>query len=201
MRTSRTPRRLKRRELSFESQLDVDPDKLVFIDETWAFTNMARRRGDADAASDCAPVFPWTLEDHPHSWPAPHRHDGADGARWADAFHAYVDQVHVPELNPGDVVIMDNLSSHKAPAVREMIEAAGTSLLYLPPYSPDFNPIKQAFSKLKIHLRRMAERTIHGLWNPIGRILDRYSPAECANYFAEAGYDVDRSENHSRAVF
>lgn len=114
-----------------------------------------------------------------------------DGPINRDAFCAYVDQVLVPELNPGDVVIMDNLSSHKAPAVREMIEAVGASLLYLPPYSPDFNPIEQAFSKLKAHLRKAAERTIHGLWNTIGRILDLYSPVECANYFANCGYDAD----------
>ena len=114
-----------------------------------------------------------------------------DGPINRDAFHTYVEQVLVPELNPGDVVIMDNLSSHKSPAVREMIEAAGASLLYLPPYSPDFNPIEQAFSKLKAHLRKAAERTIHGLWNAIARILDLYSPAECANYFANAGYDAD----------
>lgn len=114
-----------------------------------------------------------------------------DGPINRDAFHAYVEQVLVPELNPGDVVIMDNLSSHKAPAVREMIEAVGANLLYLPPYSPDFNPIEQAFSKLKAHLRNAAERTIHGLWNAIGRIIDLYSPAECANYFTNAGYDAD----------
>ena len=114
-----------------------------------------------------------------------------DGPINRDAFHTYVEQVLVPELNPGDVVIMDNLSSHKSPAVREMIEAAGASLLYLPLYSSDFNPIEQAFSKLKAHLRKAAERTIHGLWNAIARILDLYSPAECANYFANAGYDAD----------
>jgi transposase len=94
-------------------------------------------------------------------------------------------------LSPGDVVIMDNLSSHKAPAVRAALEVMGARLLFLPPYSPDFNPIEQAFSKLKAHLRKAAERTIHGLRNAIGRILDLYSPQECANYFANSGYDAD----------
>ena len=114
-----------------------------------------------------------------------------DGPINRDAFVVYVRQVLLPELQPGDIVVMDNLSSHKTPAVRQAIEAAGATLLLLPPYSPDFNPIEQAFSKLKAHLRKAAERTIHGLWNAIGRILDLYSPQECANYFANAGYDAD----------
>jgi len=113
-----------------------------------------------------------------------------DGPINRDAFTVYVRQVLVPELKPGDIVVMDNLSSHKAPAIRQAIEAAGATLLFLPPYSPDFNPIEQAFAKLKAHLRRAAERTIHGLWNAIGHILDLYSPQECANYFAHAGYDA-----------
>lgn len=107
-----------------------------------------------------------------------------------DAFTTYVSRVLVPELSPGDVVIMDNLSSHKAPAVRAAIEAIGARLLFLPPHSPDFNPIEQAFSKLKAHLRKATERTIHGLWDAIGRILDLYSPQECANYFANSSYDA-----------
>jgi transposase len=86
---------------------------------------------------------------------------------------------------------MDNLSSHKGPRVREMIEAAGAALLYLPPYSPDFNPIENAFAKLKAHLRRAAERTVDGLWSAIGRIIDTFTPAECRNYFAAAGYDAN----------
>jgi transposase len=86
---------------------------------------------------------------------------------------------------------MDNLSNHKAPAVRAAIEAAGARVLFLPPYSPDFNPIEMAFSKLKAHLRKAAKRTIHGLWNAIGRIVDLYSPQGCSNYFAAAGYDAD----------
>ncbi len=85
---------------------------------------------------------------------------------------------------------MDHLSSHKGPAVRAMIEAAGASLLYLPPYSPDFNPIENAFSKLKAHLRKAAERTVDGLWAAIGGLVRTFTPAECANYFAAAGYDA-----------
>ena len=114
-----------------------------------------------------------------------------DGPINRDAFTTYVARVLVPELRPGDIAIMDNLASHKAPAVRQAIEAAGATLLFLPPYSPDFNPIEQAFSKLKAHLRKAAERTIHGLWDAIGRILDLYSTQECANYFANAGYHAD----------
>ena len=114
-----------------------------------------------------------------------------DGPMNGDAFTTYVARVLVPELSPGDIVIMDNLSSHKAPAVRAAIERAGAALLFLPPYSPDFNPIEMAFSKLKAHLRKAAERTIHGLWDAIGRIVDLYSPKECSNYFAAAGYDSD----------
>jgi transposase len=102
-----------------------------------------------------------------------------------------VDQVLVPELQPGDVVIMDNLSSHKGAAVRRAIEAAGATLLYLPPYSPDFNPIENAFAKLKALLRKAAERSLGALWDRIGTLLDAFTPAECANYFAAAGYEPE----------
>ena len=114
-----------------------------------------------------------------------------DGPINRDAFQAYVDQVLVPELLPGDVVVMDNLSSHKGSAVRRAIEAAGASLLYLPPYSPDFNPIENAFAKLKALLRKAAERTVPALWDRIGVALDAFTPAECANYFKAAGYELD----------
>ena len=113
-----------------------------------------------------------------------------DGAVDRLAFETYVEKVLVPELRQGDVVIMDNLPGHKGPKVRQLIEAAGASLLYLPPYSPDFNPIENAFSKLKAHLRKAAERTVDGLWAAIGRIIDTFTPAECRNYFAAAGYDA-----------
>ena len=103
----------------------------------------------------------------------------------------YVEQVLVPELSPGDIVIMANLSSHKGPAVRQAIEAAGARLLFLPPYSPDFNPIENAFAKLKALLRAAAERTVDGLWDTIGILIDRFTPAERAHYFAAAGYDAN----------
>src|SRR5215207_694846 len=114
-----------------------------------------------------------------------------DGPMNRSAFVAYVQQVLVPELEPGDVVILDNLPAHKGREVREAIEEAGASLLYLPPYSPDFNPIENAFAKLKALLRKAAERTIDGLWRLIGNLLDAFSPQECANYFAAAGYEPD----------
>jgi transposase len=114
-----------------------------------------------------------------------------DGPINRDAFQAYVDQVLVPELKRGDVVVMDNLSSHKGPAVRRAIEAAGAKLLYLPPYSPDFNPIENAFAKLKALLRKAAERTVGALWDRIGILLDTFTPSECANYFAAAGYEPE----------
>ena len=114
--------------------------------------------------------------------------DGPINGQW---LQAYVDQVLVPELEPGDIVIMDNLGSHKGAGVRKAIEAAGASLLYLPPYRPDFNPIENAFSKLKAHLRKAAERTVDGLRRAIGRIVDLFTQQECANFFKAAGYDPD----------
>jgi transposase len=114
-----------------------------------------------------------------------------DGPINCRAFEAYIAQFLVPELRPGDIVIMDNLSSHKGPAVRAMIEAVGATLLYLPPYSPDFNPIENAFAKLKALLRKAAERTIEGLWNTIGALVDTFTASECQNYFAAAGYDAE----------
>lgn len=107
------------------------------------------------------------------------------------AFETYVEKVLVPELKAGDIVVMDNLSSHKGPAVARLIEAAGARLLYLPPYSPDFNPIEMAFSKLKALLRQAEERTVEALWNTIGKLVDGFEPGECANFFKAAGYDAD----------
>jgi transposase len=167
----------------------------VFIDETWASTNMARRYGRAPKGERLRAAVP-----HGHwkttTFVAGLRSDGIvapfvlDGPINRAAFETYLARVLVPELRPGDVVIMDNLSSHKGPRVREMIEAAGASLRYLPPYSPDFNPIENAFAKLKALLRKAAERTISGLWDAIGRLIDLFTPNECANYFANAGYDA-----------
>lgn len=114
--------------------------------------------------------------------------DGPMNGAW---FLAYVEQVLAPTLKPGDIVIMDNLAAHKSAPVRNAIEAAGARLLFLPPYSPDLNPIENAFSKLKALLRKAAARSIDQLWDAIARIIQTYSPRECANYFAAAGYDAD----------
>jgi transposase len=186
---------VKRRQDWFDGQPDLDPERLVFLDETWASTNMARRYGRCRRGTRLrvgvphghwktttfvaglttrGMIAPWVL----------------DGPINRDAFETYVGKVLVLELRPGDIVIMDNLSSHKGPKVREMIEAAGAELLYLPPYSPDFNPIENAFSKLKALLRKAAERTVSGLWDAIGRIVDTFTPIECQNYFSAAGYDA-----------
>jgi transposase len=114
-----------------------------------------------------------------------------DGPMNGAVFLAYVEQILVPTLAPGDVVVMDNLPAHKVEGVREAIEAVGAKRMLLPPYSPDFNPIENAFSKLKALLRAKAERTIAALWNTVGSLLDLFTQAECANYFKAAGYDPD----------
>jgi transposase len=183
-----------RREAWFESQLDLDPERLVFIDETWTTTNMARKCGREQKGERLRASVP-----HGH-WKtttfigglrcdrmtAPMVLDGPVNGQW---FQAYVDQVLVPTLSRDDIVIMDNLGSHKGAGVRKAIEAAGATLLYLPPYSPDFNPIEKAFSKLKALLRKAAERTVDALWDRIGLLLKEISPTECANFFAAAGYE------------
>ena len=166
----------------------------MFIDETWASTNMARRYGRAPRGERLRAAIP-----HGHwkttTFVAGLRLDGVvaplvlDGPINAATFEAYVEQFLAPTLQPGDIVVMDNLSSHKAPKVRVLIEAVGAKLLYLPPYSPDFNPIEKLFSKLKALLRKAAERTVDGLWRVIGECLDRFTPRECANYFEAAGYE------------
>ena len=114
-----------------------------------------------------------------------------DGAMHGAAFLAYVEQVLAPELQSGDIVVMDNLPAHKISGVRTAIEANGATLLYLPPYSPDFNPIEMAYSKLKTLLRKAAPRSVTDLWDAIGEAIDAVTPAECQNYFAAAGYDLD----------
>ena len=111
-----------------------------------------------------------------------------DGAINGKSFLAYVEQILVPTLKPGDIVVMDNLSSHKVAGVSEAIQAAGAELRYLPPYSPDLNPIEQLFAKLKTLLRKAAERTVETTWKRIGALLACFTPQECANYFANAGY-------------
>jgi len=187
---------LRRRWDWFEAQPDLDPERLVFIDETWASTKMARTHGRAPRGERLRSPIP-----HGHwkttTFIAGLRNSGMvapmalDGPINGVAFQAYVDQILVPELKPGDIVIMDNLGSHKGARVRAAIEAAGAKLLYLPPYSPEFNPIENAFAKLKAMLRKAAARTVESLWNTIGRIIDTFTPTECANYFAAAGYDAD----------
>jgi transposase len=185
---------LKQREAWFEDQLELDPSKLVFIDETGAATNMARLRGRTQKGERLRAGIPqghWKTT----TFVAGLRLTGMtapmvlDGPMNGAAFLAYVQQVLVPELKPGDIVIMDNLSAHKSCQVRNAIEAAGARLLYLPPYSPDFNPIENAFAKLKALLRKAAERSVEALWHLIGTLIDAFSPQECANYFAAAGYD------------
>ena len=168
----------------------------MFIDETWTATNMARSHGRCRRGERLRMGYP-----HGHrktttllaglrtsGMIAPMVLDGPINGEW---FEAYVAQVLVPELRRGDVIIMDNLSSHKRTAVRTLIEGAGATLLFLPPYSPDFNPIEKAFARLKALLRKAAERTVSGLWELIGRLVDLFTPRECANYFSSCGYDPD----------
>lgn len=116
---------------------------------------------------------------------APFVLDGPINGEW---FTAYVEQVLAPTLMPGDIVVMDNLASHKVKGVRQIIEKRGATLTYLPPYSPDLNPIEQAFAKLKALLRKAAARSVEALWDEIGNIIAMFKPAECENYFANAGY-------------
>jgi transposase len=175
------------------AQPALDPERLVFVDETWASTNLARRYGRSPKGEPLVCPIP-----HGHwkttTFVAALRVGGMtaplviDGAMNGDLFVAYVEQVLVPTLSPGDVVVMDNLSSHKRARVREVIEAAGCRLLYLPPYSPDFNPIELAFAKFKALLRGAGERTVDGLWKFLGRALDAFSPQECHNYLRHCGY-------------
>lgn len=171
----------------------LDPARLVFIDETWAKTNMTRTHGRAPRGERLiakAPHGRWrTL-----TFLAALRHDRIeapcviDGPINGESFLAYVEQVLVPALKPGDIVIIDNLGSHKGKAVRRAIRAAGAKLFFLPPYSPDLNPIEQVFAKLKTLLRKAAERTVEATWKRIGALLTDFTPKECANYFVNAGY-------------
>ena len=178
-----------------EKVAGVDPEDLVFLDETGANTAMQRTHGYAPegqrvvasaplggwqavtfvgALTACGLVAPWALE-------------GAMNGEW---FLAYVEQVLVPALRPGMVVVMDNLPSHKVDGVREAIEGAKCRLLYLPPYSPDLNPIEKAFSKLKRALRDWAARTVEGVYEGLREIITRFAPAECLNYFRHCGYSL-----------
>lgn len=175
------------------AQPDLDPARLVFIDETGTSTNMARLRGRARRGCRVVGRVPWG-----HwkivTFVAALRQDAItapfviDRAMTNAIFIEYVRHCLVPSLSPGDIVVMDNLQPHKNASVRELIEAAGAELRFLPPYSPDLNPIEQAFSKLKAHLRKAQERSVDALWQRIGKLLDLFQPAECANFFKNSGY-------------
>lgn len=186
---------LSAREAWFEGQLDLDPATLVFVDETGASTKMARLNGRAPKGERLRMSVP-----HGHwktttfvgglqltGMAAPLVIDGPMTGAW---FETWVTQALAPTLRPGDVVILDNLPAHKGAGARAAIEAVGARLLFLPPYSPDFNPIENAFAKLKAMLRKAAARTIDELWRAIGQAIDLFTPGECANYFAAAGYDA-----------
>jgi transposase len=174
-------------------QTRLDARKLVFIDETSASTNMTRRYGRGTRGERLVCKIP-----HGHwktsTFIAALRHNRVtaplllDGAMNGQSFLAYVEQILAPTLKRGDIVVMDNVSVHKVAGVREAIEARAAMLLYLPPYSPDLNPIEQFFSKLKAILRKAAARSIDNLWAVIGSCLKDFSPSECAAYLLNAGY-------------
>ena len=171
----------------------IDPARLVFIDETGASTKMARTRGRAGRGERCLAAIP-----HGHwktttfvgglrlsGMTAPMALDGPmDGL----AFLAWVEQMLAPTLVPGDIVVMDNLPAHKQAAIRDIIESRGAELRYLPPYSPDLNPIEMGFSKLKALLKKAAARTMEDLWSAIAGALPQLTASDCRNYFAAAGY-------------
>jgi transposase len=172
----------------------MDAERFVFLDETGATTAMTRLRGwgpRGERLVDAAPYGHWKTT----TFVAGLRLDGViapcvlDGAMTGEVFRAYVEQMLAPSLRPGDVVVMDNLPAHKVAGVHQAIRAVGASLLYLPSYSPDLNPIEQLFAKLKALLRKAAARTKDALWTTIGTSLDAFTPAECRNYLVNAGYD------------
>jgi transposase len=166
---------------------------LIFLDETWATTNMARSHGRAPRGERLVASVPYGHW-HTTTFLCGLRQDGLvaplvlDGAVNGEAFLAYIEQMLCPTLRSGDIVICDNLSSHKVSGVREAIESCGASLLYLPPYSPDLNPIELAFSKLKRLLRSAAARTVDALWNTVGQLISNFTANECANYLRHCGY-------------
>jgi transposase len=175
------------------SQPALDIMKLVFLDETGSSTNMARRYGRAPRGERCLASVPhghW----HTTTFVAGLRHDDitapmvADGPMTGALFLKYVQTFLCPTLHPGDIVIADNLRSHKVAGVKEAVEAVGAHIRYLPPYSPDLNPIEKLFAKLKALLRKAAPRTVDALWKEIGTLLDRFTPDECTRYFASSGY-------------
>src|SRR6201991_880952 len=171
----------------------VEPERLVFIDETWTRTDMAALRGWAPRGCRLTTKVPhgrWKTM----TFLAALRHDRIE-APWflegpidGESFRLYVDKVLLPTLHPGDIVIMDNLGSHRGKIVRQLIRSAGAKLFFLPKYSPDLNPIEQVFAKLKHLLRKAAARTVEAVWAAIGQLLPAFIPKECANYFENAGY-------------
>jgi transposase len=180
----------------FAAQPDLDPARLIFIDETGLSTRMTRLRGRCARGQRLRSGIPhghWLVT----TFVAGLRVSGMsapmllDGPMTRDWFLAYVEQVLAPTLTAGDVVILDNLPAHKGRAIQAAIEAHGAQLQFLPPYSPDFNPIEMAFAKLKALLRKAAERTVAGLWNSVADLLDAFTPTECLNYFAAAGYEPE----------
>lgn len=176
-----------------QDQPELDPARLVFIDETGTSTNMARTRGRSRRGTRLVGRVPhghWKIT----TFVAGLRHDEVtapfviDRAMNSAIFLTYVTQCLAPTLTQGDIVVMDNLKPHKAAGVREAIEARGAKLLYLPPYSPDLNPIELLFAKLKALLRKYAERAIEALWTRIGKLLDQITSHECAAYIRHDGY-------------
>ncbi len=175
------------------AQPSLDPDKLVFVDETWASTNMHRTHGRCGRGERLVMDVP-----HGHwkttTFVAALRADGMtaptviDGPVTGDLFVAYVEQQLVPTLRPGDIVVMDNLACHKRAGVRRAVEAAGCELRLLPAYSPDLNPIEKAFSKLKAKLRAAAKRTVREVEDLLGQLSDSFAQTECRNYFRSCGY-------------
>jgi transposase len=174
-------------------QETIDPTKLVFIDETGTSTNMARRYGRAKRGKRVIGRTPWghwktvtfvgALRQD--SFTAPFV---IDKPMNGPIFLEYIRQCLAPTLAPGDIVVMDNLPAHKPQEIREAIKKAGAELSYLPPYSPDLNPIENSFATIKAYLRKHKERTIPALYDRIGKAVDRISPTECSNYFQNAGY-------------
>ena len=172
----------------------MDPSRFVFLDETGASTNMVRLYGRAPRGERLVDATPWGHW-KTTTFVAGLRASGIvaplvlDGPMNGPVFRAYIEQMLAPCLSPGDVVVMDNLPAHKVAGIAEAIRAVGASVLYLPPYSPDLNPIEQLFAKLKARLRREGARTKDALWNTIGRALDAFSPAEFQNYLDHCGYE------------
>jgi transposase len=175
------------------AQRGLDPARLVFVDETGASTKFARTRGRCSKGKRVVGKAPWGHW-QTTTFTAALRQGGLaapfllDGPMNGPAFPAYVRRVLAPSLAPGDIVVMDNLAPHKAEGVRTAVAAAGATLLHLPPYSPDLNPIELAFAKLKGLLRKAAARTRDALWNAVAEALSSFTPAECNNYLRHDGY-------------